>query len=232
MASVVKVGGSLAKDPKVLMRLCEFLSRLVEEQDFIVVPGGGKLADAVRELDGEYALSEEISHRMALLAVDQYGMLLSDLTPNSEIVHTIEDARKLSSSGGVPILLPARLMFREDPLEHSWDVTSDSVAAWIAEVSKAERLVLVTDVDGIYLKTSKPSRRKKPIPRLSAKELVDLNVETCVDEALPKILLRTGIKCHVVNGSYPDRVARILEGKNTTQTEIFDERNPPKNQKG
>jgi aspartokinase-like uncharacterized kinase len=41
------------------------------------------------------------------------------------------------------VLAPSRWLRDADPLPHSWDVTSDSIAAWIAGEIGARELVLV-----------------------------------------------------------------------------------------
>ena len=43
----------------------------------------------------------------------------------------------------LPVLAPSRWLRDADPLPHSWDVTSDSIAAWVAGEVGARRLVLV-----------------------------------------------------------------------------------------
>jgi len=43
----------------------------------------------------------------------------------------------------VPVLAPSRWLREADPLPHSWDVTSDSIAAWVAGAAGASQLVLV-----------------------------------------------------------------------------------------
>jgi aspartokinase-like uncharacterized kinase len=43
----------------------------------------------------------------------------------------------------VPVLAPSRWLRAADPLPHSWDVTSDSLAAWIAGAVGARRLLLI-----------------------------------------------------------------------------------------
>ena len=40
-------------------------------------------------------------------------------------------------------LVPSRWLSSVDPLPHTWDVTSDSIAAWVAGAVGATRLVLV-----------------------------------------------------------------------------------------
>ena len=62
-------------------------------------------------------------------------------------------------------------MFLEDPLEKSWDVTSDSIAAYIANLLQAQKLLLVTDVDGIFYEDPKKKLDTKLIEELSAQRV-------------------------------------------------------------
>ena len=86
-AAVVKVGGSLAAYPEKLKALCAKLSEVSKKHKLIVVPGGGEFADTVRALDKRFNLSPAVSHRMAILGMDQYGFLLSHLLPDSCVVN-------------------------------------------------------------------------------------------------------------------------------------------------
>ena len=219
MEAVLKVGGSLADDPASLTRLCQELSALAKAHRIAVVPGGGEFADTVRKLDRTYGLSNTTAHKMAVLAMDQYGLLLSDITPKSYVSHSLKEVSN-SAKGTLPILLPSKLMFREDPLEHSWDVTSDTIAAYVAQLLDAEKLVLVTDVDGIFSEDPKKTLDAKLIEELSAEELLGWNRRTSVDKALPKTLLQAKLDCYVVNGGYPERVKLILENKKTVCTHV------------
>jgi 5-(aminomethyl)-3-furanmethanol phosphate kinase len=219
MEAVLKIGGSLSEDPSKLAKLCRELSVLAEAHRILIVPGGGEFADTVRKLDKAYGFSDTISHKMAILAMDQYGFLLSDITPNSYVSCSLDEISN-SAKGILPIFLPSQLMFREDPLEHSWDVTSDSIAAHIAGLLDAEKLLLVTDIDGIFSEDPKKSVDNKLIEELSAEELRGWNRRTSVDKTLPKILLKTKIDCYVVNGGYPERIKLILENKKTVCTHI------------
>ncbi len=76
--------------------------------------------------------------------------LLSDLTSNSQVVNQLEKVQKLLDLGKLPVFLPSCLMLDKDPLENSWDVTSDSIAIYIARQLDACKAILVTDVDGIF----------------------------------------------------------------------------------
>jgi 5-(aminomethyl)-3-furanmethanol phosphate kinase len=123
--TVVKVGGGVGDGA--LPGVCASLGELGRRHRLLVVPGGGRFADAVRDADRSLGLHPHTSHRMAILAMEQFGWLLSDLIR------------------GVPVLLPAGLPL--DELPASWDVTSDSIAAWVTHRVGAERLVLVKSAE-------------------------------------------------------------------------------------
>ena len=221
MEAVVKVGGSLAESPATLRILCKELSKLSKRHRMLIVPGGGRFADEVRESDKMFDLSSTITHRMAVLGMDQFGLLLSDITPNSQVTYSLKEAKKLSKDRILPVLLPSRLMFRDDQLEHSWDVTSDSIAAHIALKVHAEKLILATDVDGIFSNNPKEDFDAKLIEKMSVRELLSWNKRTSVDKFLPKILSDKLLKCYVVNGKHPKRIEDILENRETVCTRII-----------
>ena len=220
MDAVIKVGGSLAEDPERLRALCTKLSEAAKKYAVIVVPGGGRFADVVRDSDKRFNLSSEISHRMAILGMDQFGLLLSQITPNSCATYLLSNAKQLSEIEVVPIFLPSRLMFKEAPLENSWAVTSDSIAAYVANRLPAAKVVLVTDVDGIFTKDPNKHVDATLMERLSVEELLKFNTRTSVDSFLPKMLLKAPVDCYVVNGKHPERVESILAGQQAICTLI------------
>ncbi len=217
--TVIKVGGSLAFDPKKLRTLCRKLHELSEGHRLVVVPGGAEFADAVRLLDSRFKLSNIASHRMAVLAMDQYGLLLADLVPNSVSVRDLGEVNGAIEMGALPIFLPSTLIFKEDPLENSWDVTSDSIALFIAARLGAGRVMFVTDVDGVFTDDPKVNKNARLIEKLSSAELSKLG-PTSVDVALPKLLLQYKIDCYILNGHYPERVQAIIENQKTLCTLI------------
>ena len=221
MVIVIKVGGSLAVDSDVLRGLCVELSRVAERFKVVVVPGGGEFADMVREIDARFGLGSVASHRMALLGMDQFGLLLSELIPNCRVASSLSVIGGLGSSGRVVVLLPARLVFRARSLVASWDVTSDSVAGYVAGRLGATKLVLVTNVDGVFSGDPKVDKGAELLTEVSASGLLDLGVRTSVDRFLPRLLLKFGLDCFVVNGRFPERVARVLAGESTVCTHIL-----------
>ena len=220
MDAVIKVGGSLAEKPCILTTLCNKLDELSKRHSLTVVPGGSKFADIVRNFDQKYKLSSDSAHKMAILGMDQFGLLLSQIIPNSCTTYSLSDAKQLSEGKTVPIILPTKLLFKEAPFEPSWDVTSDSIAAYVASQLNTVKLILVKDVDGIFPSNPKTHSDAKLIPEISPEKLMTFARRTCVDKFLPKILLKEGLQCYVVNGTYPRRVEAILKGQNTVYTLI------------
>jgi len=220
MDAVIKIGGSLAEEPERLRALCTKLSEFAKNYELIVVPGGGRFADVVRDFDKRFTLSSVVSHRMAVLGMDQFGLLLSQIIPDSCATYLLSDAKQLSEIRVVPVFLPSRLMFREEPLENSWDVTSDSISAYVASRLHVAKVVLVTDVDGIFTKDPRKHADAALIERLSAEELLKLKQRTSVDRYLPKLLLDVQVDCYVVNGKHPERIEAILAGQQATCTLI------------
>jgi 5-(aminomethyl)-3-furanmethanol phosphate kinase len=219
-ATIVKVGGSLALYPEKLRALCAKLSEVSKKHRLIMVPGGSEFADVVRCLDKRFSLSSNASHRMAILGMDQYGVLLSDLIPNSVTVSELEEIKHFLDLGKLPVFLPSNLLLKEDPLEKSWKVTSDSISVYLADRLQAFKVLLITDVDGVYKDDPKKCPDAKLIKNLSANQLLAMNKRTSVDQTLPKLLLKTSINCFVVNGLFPDRVEAVLEGRDEVCTQI------------
>jgi aspartokinase-like uncharacterized kinase len=145
---VVKVGGALMQDPVALQRTMADLSSVARDTRLLIVPGGGPFADAVREVDRRLALTDDAAHWMAILAMDQYAHVLAGLVDDSLIVEDPDRIASAIDAGRIPILAPSRWLRCADPLPHSWDVTSDSIAAWIAVTLGAPHLLLLKPVVG------------------------------------------------------------------------------------
>lgn len=145
---VVKVGGGLLELPGALEAAAGAVAALARHWRVIVVPGGGPLADAVRRLDERIGLSDDAAHWMAMLAMDQYAHLLAERIERAVLVEEPGGVREALAAGRVAVLAPARWMRSADVLPHSWDATSDSVAAFIAGALGARHLVLVKPADG------------------------------------------------------------------------------------
>jgi aspartokinase-like uncharacterized kinase len=141
--SVIKVGGALAAIPHALDQVCAELSRASRNHRFVVVPGGGPFADAVREFQRRVAISDDTAHWMAILAMDQYAHVLAGRIAGAVLVEEPGAVIETVALGRAVVLAPSRWMRSADVLPHSWDATSDSIAAFVAGALDAARLILV-----------------------------------------------------------------------------------------
>ena len=139
---VVKLGGGLlAHGDELDAALATIGARRARR--LLVVPGGGPFADAVRDVDRRLRLSDDAAHWVAVLAMDQYAYLIADRLADGVLIADTRAVVTALDAGKLPVLAPFQWMREADPLPHSWDVTSDSIAAWIAGEVGARRLVLV-----------------------------------------------------------------------------------------
>lgn len=138
---VVKLGGSLLGTPE----LNEWLSLLAEHSDgrIVIVPGGGAFADAVREHQAAGGYDNVAAHHMALLAMEQYGLVFKSLQPTLAMAASELEIAERSWQHRAIVWLPSQMVLAEEGIPPSWDVTSDSLAAWLARKIGADRLVLV-----------------------------------------------------------------------------------------
>jgi aspartokinase-like uncharacterized kinase len=203
--TVLKVGGSQSRHDD-LPALCAALAQAGQRHPLLVVPGGGDFADGVRRCAARYPLSDSAAHWMAILAMDQYGLLLCDMISKSRPVRSLDEAGTVMGGGRVAVLLPHGWLRREDPLPHSWDVTSDAIAAWVAGRAESDRLVLIKDVDGLY-----DAAPDAPDARLIEEMDVDgLPGNGGVDRYLAETLKEAACETWVVNGRFPERIAQLL----------------------
>ncbi len=201
---VIKIGGSLIRNARNLVRVLHEYA-LDEGERILIVPGGGIFADTVRTASETYGISDEAAHWMAILAMDQYAHYLTDGTP-ARLITGIADPSSIRTDASV--LLVYDLLKKSDSgsgsgIEHTWNATSDTIAGWIASQLDAT-FIKATDVDGIL-------RDGEQLSEIAASELIKMG-ETCVDPELPGLLLSKSLNCLVVNGKDPDRVIDALRG--------------------
>ena len=186
------------------------MENALEGQNCLFVIGGGEFANLIRKYDREIEFSEDVTHETAIDSMDILAKLLNDKLAFTEISYTIEEAKSISDSNKIPIMICSEILKENEPFKHSWDVTSDSIAAYIASLLDA-KLLIATNVNGIYTKD----------PSLSGAELIneiDVNKlltfdESSIDLMLPTLLIEYGLDCYVVNGECPERVLSIMNNE-------------------
>lgn len=147
--TVVKVGGSLYDLPDLRLLLNRWLREFAGEQ-VLLIPGGGATADAVRGFHRTHGVNEERCHWLALRALSLNAHFLEGLLESGMVVEQLDECAAEWEAGRVPVL-DLYAFGRADEgrpghLEHSWRVTSDALAARVAVVAKAWRLILLKSV--------------------------------------------------------------------------------------
>jgi 5-(aminomethyl)-3-furanmethanol phosphate kinase len=186
---VVKIGGGLLRETGLdgLRWACAEATQAATRRPVLVVPGGGPFADAVRAVDAQVGLADDIAHVLALRAMDQLGVLVRALLPAAELVTGLAVPRAL----GMLLVAPA---FEDRPeVPQSWAVTSDSLAVLAAAAIGAPEAVLLKPVAGVMARWPSDD---PPLPSLTAAELRELQAQgggRVVDAYLPEAVGRTGV---------------------------------------
>lgn len=182
---VIKLGGSLlGKD-----ELQHWLRIIAQHGDgrVVIVPGGGVFADTVRTLYAQVPMSDSCAHELAVSAMNQLGTLLIDQMPALVPAHSeLEIAERSWQHRGI-VWMPSKMVMTDgDDIPHSWDVTSDSLALWLANKISAKHVLLI--------KSKRPQQNAM---------LSDLMQEGLIDPAYSKFTKGGEVKTWVVyKGDY------------------------------
>jgi dihydroneopterin aldolase len=187
--AIVKLGGSHATGP----HLKDWLAAIAAEAGAIaIVPGGGPFADAVRTAQAQIGYNDRAAHAMALMAMAQFGAALTSLNPALRLAASRAAIRRALKERKVPVWSPEP-MARRAVLPETWDLTSDSLAAWLAGALGARRLVLV-------------KHGRFDAPAIGADDLV---ADGIVDPLFPRFLRESGARAWL---AAPGDSARLAEG--------------------
>jgi len=148
--TIYKIGGSLLDMPE----LPQIIQRVLAQrpgQAALLVSGGGEVANVVRKWDRLHHLGDDTAHALALKAMDISASLLAHFLPGARLVRSPRQVRMAAQDGVISLLcadcfVKAAEAQGHAPLEHTWRVTSDSIAAWTAEVLRASELVLIKSI--------------------------------------------------------------------------------------
>lgn len=187
---VVKLGGSLYNHVPAIVPVLRSSVR-----PLLIVPGGGHFANAVRQA----GLDDETAHWEAIAAMEQYGRSIAS--------HGLPVTDRLAVPDKIVIFLPLCSLREQDPLPHTWDVTSDTIAAWIAAELRLD-LLLLKSVDGIMTNN---------VPE----EFLDSPRDTdVVDPLFIPYVLERQVETFILNGTRPELLARYLRGDPVPGTRI------------
>ncbi len=153
--AVFKIGGKILENSKNLECTISQLKKLYDDntlQKIIIIPGGGSYANFIRSIDKKIVLGDDLAHWTAIFSMDYNGKDVNKQFPDLECIDDFKDIR--SAKRIFCIFLPYNYLKKKDELQHSWDVTSDSITIYIANKLNLNECYLIKDIDGIYNKNN------------------------------------------------------------------------------
>jgi aspartokinase-like uncharacterized kinase len=191
---VVKLGGSLLGTSE----LKQWLKVLAEHSDgrIVIVPGGGVFADTIRLNQQKGGYDDAAAHHMALLAMEQYAHVMKSLLPELALAASELEIAERSWQHRPIAWLPSAMVLADDEIPQDWEVTSDSLAAWLAGKIGADRLILVKHADTLN-------------PALSIDDLIDIGM---LDSAFAKFSSSLSCPIDVVGKSAYKEFEQVWTG--------------------
>jgi len=217
MRIVMRIGGSVVAspiNPTLIGRYVELLKDLkLTGHEVAVVVGGGTLARDFITVAKNLGLDEmaqdevaiSVSRIFAQLFLKKLGELGCEVVPL-----TVEDAVKCLRDGKVAVMGGLKP-----------GMTTDTVAALIAEKVNADSLIKATDQEGIYDKDPRKHADAVMLEHLSFEELSNVfaedkhkaGIHQILDPEAVKILKRKRVRVIVVNGFKPENILAVVKGK-------------------
>jgi len=178
---VIKLGGSLAHSGT-LIKCLDTIEHKYQGRAVVIVPGGGVFADQVRVAQSHWRFDDKTAHAMALLAMQQMALMLKGLKPDFVVAGSMSDIQEQLNRQKTIIWSPDVVELDKAGIQATWDITSDSLAAWLAKALSAKELILVksANIDA----------------DLSVRELAEQNI---VDKAFCDFLAQASFNITIIN---------------------------------
>jgi hypothetical protein len=168
-------------------------------------------------LDEVLHIGDDLAHWIAIYSMNYNGIMLNRKYPdleNIEKLKTFQNAKQIFC-----IFLPYSFLREDDTLPHNWDVTSDSIALYVANKLKLSQCFLIKNIDGIFnidkeliksISTFKYSELKSSNQLANIIE-DDNNVKKSkpIDPYLLKLIEKYKTPCYILNGRSNNQ--RIVE---------------------
>lgn len=214
MLAILKVSGHLYKLPHKVKELMDTIATIIDSDIGIaIVPGGSIFADAVRELQLNTRIDDDIAHWMAVKAMEVYGLFIKGFSCRAIEVYSLDDVYKATRRKLIPIVMPYKILKDYDELPHSWTITSDSISIYIAHLLKADIAILGKMLDGIV-------RPDGSIMHIVSVDEVYSYAKPIFDEYTPILIKRYRIPLAVFNITKPWILQKIVSMKSDTYTLI------------
>jgi 5-(aminomethyl)-3-furanmethanol phosphate kinase len=152
LIEVIKIGGSLLTQSGAMGAVRAWLQaeeRATPDVARVLIVGGGAVVDGLRAIDHANPLSASASHWAAIEMLDTLGRVVANSLPAAEVIDDWAVLRREVQAPGLLIFLPHGFLHlggeANSPgvrLPVGWEVTSDSIAARVADLLNA-RLTLL-----------------------------------------------------------------------------------------
>lgn len=209
---IVKIGGRILENKENLESTVLQLKYLCENnfvKKIIIIPGGGLYANFIRKLDTKLSVGDDLSHWMAIFAMNCNGIRISQKYEDIRYFNNLNELKK--SNERIVIFLPYDFLYQLDELPHSWDVTSDSITVYIAHHLGLKDCFLIKDIDGIIsnnnnilreLTTSEYKNLKKTNKMLTIYTNREKNKDSQpIDSYIINLINKYNVNCIILNGS-------------------------------
>ena len=194
---IVKIGGKILENKENLESTIAQFKHICENdnvQKIIIIPGGGTYANFLRKIDEKISIGDELSHWMAIFAMNCNGIELSQKYNDIKFFDNLGELKK--SNERIAVFLPYDFINQRDELPHIWDVTSDSITVYIAHHLGLKDCFLIKDIDGII------SNNNEILRELTTSEynnLKNTNKILTIDEDQEKIKDSQPIDSYIIN---------------------------------
>lgn len=217
MRLVLRLGGSVVAspfNPSLLRKYVELLNALSKEgHRSAVVVGGGALAREFIKIAKDLDLPEPVQDDVAISVSRLYARLFVEMLGEAgckKVSLTIEDAAECFARGKIAVMGGLKP-----------GMTTDTVAALIAEEIDADLYVKATDQDGVYNKDPRKHADAVKLERLSfddlprvlAEDKHSAGIHQVLDPEAIKLLKKRRVKVIVVNGDKPNSVKAAVNGE-------------------
>lgn len=209
---IVKIGGKILENKENLESTIAQFKHICENdivQKIIIIPGGGTYANFVRRIDEKISIGDELSHWMAIFAMNCNGIELSQKYNDIKYFDNLGELKK--SNERIVIFLPYDFINQRDELLHSWDVTSDSIALYIAHHLGLKDCFLIKDIDGIISSNNEILRELTTFEYNNLKntnKIVTININQeeikdsqPIDSYIINLIIKYNVNCIILNGS-------------------------------
>jgi uridylate kinase len=218
MRIVVRIGGSVVASPintELIGKYAEVIKTVkLQGHEVAVVVGGGALAREFIGIAKNLGLDMDAQDEIAISCSRLFAQLfLKKLGAAgcSKVAVTLEEAAQCLGEGKVLVMGGLKP-----------GLTTDAVAAMVADRVDAELVVKGTDQNGVYNKDPRKFPEAVKLDRLSLEQLADIlehnvhqaGLHQIIDPVAMQVLKRKRLKLVVVNGYNPQNIVAAIKGEN------------------